>query len=95
VFRKATLKKAVEEKVVGKLQENNQFKSWGGINDEIEVKTDMGEKRREEFMKVGENDNVFGLDDDGKAEQLDMAESFGLAVRRKHDCGWFPLHHLL
>jgi hypothetical protein len=27
VFRKAMLKETVEEKVVGKLQENNQFKS--------------------------------------------------------------------
>jgi hypothetical protein len=94
VIKKVTLKSAVEE-MVGELEDNNQFESWGRINYEIEVKTNMGEKRREEFMKVGENGNVFGLDDDGKAEQLDMAESFGLAVRRKHDCGWFPLHHLL
>jgi hypothetical protein len=57
VFRKATLKKAVEEKVVGKLQENNQFKSWGGINVEIDVKVVTGERRVEELMKAGENGN--------------------------------------
>jgi hypothetical protein len=57
VFRKATLKKAVEEKVVGKLQENNQFKSWGGINVEIDVKVVTGERRGDELMKAGENGN--------------------------------------
>jgi hypothetical protein len=57
VFRKATLNKAVEEKVVGKLQENNQFKSWGGINVEIDVKVVTGERRGDELMKAGENGN--------------------------------------
>ncbi|XP_045819517.1 uncharacterized protein LOC123918887 [Trifolium pratense] len=54
VFRKKTLKEAVEEKVVGKLQENNEFKSWGRINVDIEVKADTGERRGEELVKVEE-----------------------------------------
>jgi hypothetical protein len=57
VFRKVMLKEIVEGKVVGKLQENNQFKSQGMLNFEIEVKTITGERRGEEFMKVTENGN--------------------------------------
>jgi hypothetical protein len=53
VFRKAMLKEAVKEKVVGKLQENNPFKSWGRLNFEIEVKTATREMNGEEFVNVG------------------------------------------
>jgi hypothetical protein len=43
----------VKEKVVEKLQENNQFKSWGRLNFEIEVKTATREMNGEEFVDVG------------------------------------------
>jgi hypothetical protein len=44
-FRKITLKEALEEKVVGKLQDNNKFKSWGRIDVGVEVKTDTKGRR--------------------------------------------------
>jgi hypothetical protein len=63
VVRKTTLKEAVEEKVVGKLQENNKFKIYGRINVGIEVKTITKQRRGEELMKVGETRKGFRLDD--------------------------------
>jgi hypothetical protein len=66
VVRKTTLKEALEEKVVGKLQENNKFKSYGRINVGIEVKTNTKQRRGEELMKVGKTGKGFHLDD-GKA----------------------------
>ena len=60
VVREAMLKAVAEEKV-RELQENNQFKGWGRLNFEVEVKTVTGERREEEHMKVGENGNGLGL----------------------------------
>ncbi|KAK2440988.1 hypothetical protein QL285_012337 [Trifolium repens] len=44
-FRKTTLKEALEEKVVGKLEDNNKFKSWGMIDVGVEVMTDTKKRR--------------------------------------------------
>lgn len=57
MVREATLRSAIEEKV-GEIGQNYKFKNWGILNFEVEVQLIRGEKRGEEFRKVGENDKV-------------------------------------
>ncbi|CAK8565716.1 unnamed protein product [Lathyrus sativus] len=57
MVREATLKSAIEEKV-GEIEQIYKFKNWGMLNFEVEVQLIRGEKRGEEFRKVGENDKV-------------------------------------
>ncbi|XP_073225403.1 uncharacterized protein [Cicer arietinum] len=73
VVRQAMLKAAIEEKMreIRLMQEKNEFKSWGRLNFEVDVKMVEGERCGEELVKVGENGNGFGLDD-GKVVKAEL-----------------------
>jgi hypothetical protein len=62
--------------VVGKLQENNKFKSWGRINVGIEVKTNPKQRRGKELMMARETGKGFHLDD-GKVVKAGVNEGWG------------------